>query len=45
MWGVCGGWDGEHRQGGEDVAAYARHDDGHGCVGIGIVDTDRWRRE
>ena len=31
--GVCGGWDGGHRQGGEGVVAYARTGDGHGCVG------------
>ena len=40
--GVCGGWDGGHRQGGEGVVAYARPDDGHGS---GMVDTDRGLRE
>ena len=43
--GVCGGWDGGHRQGGEGVVAYARTDDDHGCGESWMVDTDRGLRE
>ena len=42
MWGE---WDVGHRQGGEEVAAYAIPDDGNGRGGSEMVDTDKGVRE